>query len=137
MDPSTEFGSMLQTAMKIKGAQMESDRRTFETWPLFMQNSMWMQGRALELREMAITERLDAARPLKDTGNDLFRAKEYSSAIEQYEAALGSFKYAKQLDADWKKKGIRDESIVLVDERGNTDDERRAVADFEASMNHT
>ena len=50
MDPSTEFGSMMQTAMKIKGHQMEQDRRRFETWPQFFQNSMWMQGPALELR---------------------------------------------------------------------------------------
>ena len=92
------------------------------------------QGRPLELRELPIAERLEAARPLKEAGNEHFRAGEYSPAIEQYEGALGSFKYAKQLDPDWKKKGIRDETIQLIDERGKTDDERRGVAEFEVSL---
>ena len=37
--------------MKIKGAQMDQDRKKFETWPQYLQNTMWMQGPALELRE--------------------------------------------------------------------------------------
>ena len=47
MDPSTEFGSMMQHAMKIKTAQMDQDRKRFETWPLFLQNTMWMQHEAV------------------------------------------------------------------------------------------
>ena len=63
MDPSTEFGSMMQTAMKIKGHQMEQDRRRFETWPQFFQNSMWMQGPALELRLLPRTRLLELEDP--------------------------------------------------------------------------
>jgi len=133
MDPSTEFGDMMQHAMKIKGAQMEQDRKKFETWPSFFQNTMWMQGRALELRELPVSTRLPEAVKLKEAGNAHFREKRFTPAIEQYEQALGSFKYLKQLDPDWKKKGIRDESIEVVDDMGDTDAEKAAVVDFRVS----
>ena len=118
MDPSTEFGSMMQHAMKLKGHQMEADRKRFEAWPSFMQNTLWMRGEPLELRMLPVAERLARVAGLKERGNELFRKQAYAGAIEQYEAALGSFRYAKQLDPDWKKKGIKDETIELVDERG-------------------
>jgi hypothetical protein len=68
------------------------------------------------LSQLPIGTRLEGALALKEAGNGQFREKAYSAAVEQYEAALGSFKWAKQHDADWKKKGIRDETIELVDE---------------------
>ena len=117
MDPSTEFGQMMKHAMGIKSAQMESDRKTFETWPQFRQNSLWLQNAAaLALRELPPSERLAGVRELKEAGNAHFKAKAYAEAVEQYEAAVGSFVYAKQLDPDWRKKGIRDESIEWRDE---------------------
>jgi len=127
MDPSTDFGNMMQHAMKIKGAQMEQDRKKFETWPQYFQNTLWMQGRAIELRELPVTERLEPAKELKDKGNAHFREKRFSEAVEQYEQALGSFRYAKQHDEGWKKKGIRDETIENIDERG--EGETRAAID--------
>ena len=75
MDPSTEFGSMMQHAMKIKGAQMEQDRKSFEKWPQFKQNTLWMQGRALELRELPVAERVPGARELKEAGNAHFKER--------------------------------------------------------------
>lgn len=121
MDPSTEFGNMMQTAMKIKGHQMEQDRKKFENWPQFFQNSLWMKGPALELRPLPVSERLPGALKLKEAGNDLFREKKFTDAIEQYEQAVGSFKWAKQHDEDWKKKGIRDETIEVIEDLGEGD----------------
>lgn len=127
MDPSTDFGNMMQTAMKIKGHQMEQDRRKFETYPQFFQNSMWMKGEALTLRELPVAERLPGATKLKEAGNELFKQQHFSEAVEQYEQALGSFKWLKQLDDDWKKKGIRDETIEVVDDFGDDDEARASV----------
>jgi hypothetical protein len=127
MDPSTEFGGMMQHAMKIKGAQMEQDRKRFETWPTFLQNTMWLQNEeALELRKVPPGERCAGAEKLKEQGNEHFRNQRYASAVECYEAAVGTFRYAKQLDPDWKKKGIKDETIELIDERGEGED-RKAI----------
>ena len=129
MDPSTEFGNMMQTAMKMKSAQMDQDRRRFETWPQFLQNSMWERNeKTLALRELPPASRLDGAAALKEEGNEFFRNKKYTSAVEAYEAAVGSFVYAKQLDPDWKKKGIKDETIDLIDERGTGEDKERVDA---------
>mmetsp|Transcript_32224 Transcript_32224/g.70583 ORF Transcript_32224/g.70583 Transcript_32224/m.70583 type:complete len:198 (+) Transcript_32224:623-1216(+) len=121
MDPSTEFGSMMQHAIKLKGAQMEAERRRFDSWPEFFQSTMWMRGEPLELRKLPLKQRLPAAVAIKEKGNAHFREKRFEQAIESYEQALGSFRYAKQLDPDWKKKGIRDETIELVDDLADAD----------------
>ena len=74
--------------------------------------------------------RLDGARKIKEAGNEHFRNKRYASAVEEYEAAVGAFRYAKQLDPDWKKKGIKDETIDLID-----DCDKEGDADGKASIN--
>ena len=77
------------------------------------------RGEALRLRDLPASERLEGAAKIKEQGNDFFKRQKFSSAVECYEAAVGVFRYAKQLDPDWKKKGIKDESIELRDERGS------------------
>ena len=84
--------------------------------------------KTLALRELPPASRLDGAAALKEEGNEFFRNKKYTSAVEAYEAAVGSFVYAKQLDPDWKKKGIKDETIDLIDERGTGEDKERVDA---------
>lgn len=150
LDPSTELGSLMQHAIKIKGAQMEQDRRSFEKWPLYFQNTLWMKGPALELREKPLAQRLELAAKLKDAGNEHFKkkarpppvqtlrtatehadalppsapcrcfvlagAQHYAAAIEQYEQALGSFRWAKQLDpgATWREAQGMMESVTCA-----------------------
>eukprot|EP00965_Chrysotila_dentata_P082528 2724444-Pleurochrysis_carterae.AAC.1 len=75
MDPSTEFGSMMQHAIKLKGAQMEAERRRFDSWPEFFQSTMWMRGEPLELRKLPLKQRLPAAVAIKEKGNAHFREK--------------------------------------------------------------
>lgn len=107
-----------QQAIKLKGAQMEQQRRVFDSWPAFYQNTLFMNGRVLELRDMAVAERLVHARALKDEGNDRFRQQDFSAAVSLYEKAAGIFRYAKNKDPNWRKRGVRDETIEEVDERG-------------------
>ena len=130
MDPSTEFGNIMKHAMGIKSHQMEQDRKKFETWPTFLQNSMWERNEeTLRLRQLPVAERLDGAQALKTKGNEHFKKNKFASAIEFYEAAVGTFRYAKQLDPDWKNKGIKDETIDLLDERGDEGSAMRAEID--------
>ena len=37
----TDFGSLLQAAVKIKGAQMEQKRKKFENRPFFVQHTLF------------------------------------------------------------------------------------------------
>lgn len=110
---------VLQQAIKLKGAQMEQQRRAFDSWPAFYQNTLFMSGAVLQLRELPVEERLKRARTLKDEGNEQFRAQAFTAAIELYEQAAGAFRYARHTDPDWKQKGIRDEAIEEVDELGD------------------
>jgi len=139
MDPSTEFGQMTKHAMGIKSSQMEQDKRKFESYPQYLQNSMWMHNeQCLELRKLQVGERLPGAAKLKEQGNEFFRKQAYASAIECYEAALGAFRYLKQLDPEWKSKGIKDETIDFIDEIDGEDkaddaSEAKAVYEFATS----
>ena len=139
MDRSTEFGNMMHHAMGMKSSQMEKDRRKFEGYPTYLQNSMWIQNQTcLELRKLPVGARLAGAAELKEQGNEFFRKKKYASAVECYEAAIGAFRYLRQNDPDWKNKGIKDESIDLIDDivgegRAEDEDECRAVRDFATS----
>ena len=82
MDPSTEFGNIMQQAMKIKGAQMEQDRKKFETWPLYLQNTMWMQNKeCLSLRELPVADRLPGANKLKEEGNAAYKNGDWERAV--------------------------------------------------------
>ena len=90
MDPGTEFGNIMKHAMGIKSAQMEQDRKKWETWPTFLQNSMWERNEeALRLRDLPASERLEGAAKIKEQGNDFFKRQKFSSAVECYEAAVG------------------------------------------------
>jgi tetratricopeptide (TPR) repeat protein len=109
----------VQQAIKLKGAQMEQQRRAFDSWPAFYQNTLFMSGAVLELRELPVEERLQRARALKEEGNERFRMQAFTAAIELYEQAAGAFRYARQTDSDWRQKGIRDEAIQEVDDLGD------------------
>ena len=130
---------MMRHAMGIKSSQMEQDRRKFEHYPQFLQNTMWMSNeQCLELRKLPVGERLAGAAKLKEEGNELFRKQAYAGAVECYEAALGAFRYLKQLDPEWKSKGIKDETIDFIDEIdgvGKAQDEahQKAVYEFATS----
>jgi tetratricopeptide (TPR) repeat protein len=98
---------------------MEHQRRAFDSWPAFYQNTLFMSGTVLELRELPVEERLPRARALKEEGNERFHEQAFTAAIELYEQAAGAFRYARHTDPDWRQKGIRDEAIEEVSELGS------------------
>jgi len=105
---------------------MEQQRRCFDSWPAFYQHTLFMRGPVLELRGLPLAERLAQAMALKDCGNERFKARALSEAIHLYEQAAGVFRYATNTDPDWKSKGLRDETIAEVDERGEPGTELHA-----------
>ena len=131
MSPETEFGRMMQQAVAMKSEMMKSDRRRFDKFPSFYQNSIFHEESAPErtephpvalMRKLPTAERLAAAARLKEEGNELFQANQPDKAVGKYEEALSVFKYllVKPGHEGWKKdgKGLRDEIFEEVDFTG-------------------
>ena len=127
MDPSTELGRLMQSAMKIKSSQLDQQRKRYDSYPAFLQSTLWAQGAYLELRAQPLDERMPKAMALKEEGNECFRQKAYSDAIDRYEHTLGAFRFMVQNDPEWRSQGITDDTLQLVDELGRNDAEREGI----------
>ena len=110
------FGELIQQAAKMKGAQMAKDKRRFETWPKYLQHTMYNQEKLSETRALPDEERLAEAAKMKAEGNDLLKQQQYQDAMNVYEKALGIYYYVHNRESDWKKKGINDADVKIVDE---------------------
>jgi hypothetical protein len=75
MQGDTKLNYLMQTAAKIKGAQMAQGRRKFETWPTFLQNTVFHPPAVVELRALPFAERMDAAQQLKAEGNNAYKVR--------------------------------------------------------------
>eukprot|EP00929_Paragymnodinium_shiwhaense_P036918 TRINITY_DN19736_c0_g1_i1.p1 TRINITY_DN19736_c0_g1~~TRINITY_DN19736_c0_g1_i1.p1 ORF type:complete len:492 (-),score=129.36 TRINITY_DN19736_c0_g1_i1:185-1660(-) len=122
-----ELGNMLQEAVKIKSHQMDQKRKTYSTWPFFVQHTLF-QGEKEHLsawRQLPFDEKIEKAEELKEKGNKLYSEKNWSDAIDRYEEAGGMIYYCYSDDPGWRKnnRGIDDDVIHLVDDRGSTPDE--------------
>ncbi|RLO09946.1 hypothetical protein DYB28_016125, partial [Aphanomyces astaci] len=109
------FGNLMAEAVKLKGAQQATLRPVWDSWPQYFQHSMFMQDPIVSGREKPFDERLRLATEIKVQGNVHFAKGEFEEAVAQYEKALALFKYCENTDPDWKKKGIRDDDIYVVD----------------------
>lgn len=119
MDPDMmqgEFGQLIQQAAKMKGAIMAKDKRRFETWPKYLQHTMYNQEKLSEIRALPVKERLAKASEMKEEGNELLSQGRYDDAMNVYEKALGVYYYVHNREPDWKKKGINDADVKIVDE---------------------
>jgi hypothetical protein len=119
MDPDMmqgEFGQLIQQAAKMKGAQMAKDKRRFETWPKYLQHTMYNQEKLSEIRALPAEERLARASEMKEEGNELLKQRRYDDAMNVYEKAIGVYYYVQNRESDWKKKGINDADVKIVDE---------------------
>ena len=111
-----EFGQLIQQAAKLKGAQMAKDKRRFETWPKYLQHTMYNQEKLAEIRALPAAERLERASALKDEGNGLVKEGRHDDAMGVYEKALGVYYYVHNREPEWKTKGINDADVKIVDE---------------------
>lgn len=107
----------MQTAAKIKGAQMAGDRKRFDSWPTFYQNTLFHKEDITALRDLPFPGRLDAANQLRLQANEQFKKNEHYVAVTLYEQALALFTWAYFSDTtfDWRKGGLKD-SIMAMDE---------------------
>jgi len=109
------FGELMSQAAKLKTHQAKPDRRNFDSYPKFKQNSMFQRDEILAARALPFPERLAAAKTFKAEADNHFRGGRLLDASVRYEHALAVFRYLENQDPGWKKKGIRDEDISVHD----------------------
>jgi len=122
-----ELGHILQEAVKIKSAQMNQKRRTYETWPYFVQHTL-MHGEKDDFkawRQLPFEEKMVISERLKNEGNELYKKGSWGDAVDKYEEAGGLVYYVYSTDPAWRKnnRGIDDDVLVLVDDTGSTADD--------------
>lgn len=117
MDFSAEnpFADLMNKAVKLKGHQQAQLRPVFDSWPQYFQHSMFMQESVVSQRSKPFEERIAAAESMKAQGNERFSRNDLEEAVAEYEKALAVFKYCENRDPGWKKKGIEDSDIIVVD----------------------
>jgi tetratricopeptide (TPR) repeat protein len=124
-----ELGNMLQEAVKLKSAQMGQKRRTYETWPFYVQHTIFHGEKEnfAAWRQLPFDEKMVHSDEMKEEGNKLFQAKDWSGAIDKYEEAATLVHYCYSSDPGWRKnnRGIDDDVITLVDDQGSTDEDAK------------
>ncbi|KAK1948596.1 Peptidyl-prolyl cis-trans isomerase D [Phytophthora citrophthora] len=116
MDMSAEnpFADLMTKAVKLKGAQQAQLRTQFDSWPQHFQHSLFMQESVVSVRSKTFPERIAAAEAMKAAGNDHFNSEAFEEAVAEYEKALAVFKYLENKDPGWKKKGIEDTDMIVI-----------------------
>jgi tetratricopeptide (TPR) repeat protein len=121
----------LQDAVKLKSAQMGQKRKQYETWPFFVQHTLFHSEKDefKAWRLMPFDEKIEVSERLKEEGNTLYKEKKYSDAVDKYEEAPSLFHYCYSNDPGWRKnnRGIDDDVLVLVDETGADEDEAAQI----------
>ena len=102
------LNDLIQQAVKIKGAQSQQLRRVFDSYPEYLQNTLFVTEREEEEIELKALE-------YKKTAASFIQEKDYLSAYKEYEKAIGLFKYIINTDKDWKSKGIIDEHLEVIE----------------------
>lgn len=126
-----EFGNILQQAVKLKSAQMEQKRTTYEKRPYFVQHTLF-HGEKDDFkawRLLPFEEKLEVAERIKDEGNALHSERNFVDAVDKYEESASVFYYYYSTDPGWRKnnRGIDDDVLVLVDDQGSSPDEAARV----------
>ena len=126
MSQETEFGRMMQQAVAMKTEMMKSDRRKYEKFPPFYQNTIFHDA-LIETRKLPLRDRIAAAVKLKEEGNGLFQEGKHEKANSKYEEAISVFRYleVKPGYEGWRKdgKGLRDEIFDEIDVCGLSGEE--------------
>ena len=81
MGGDSEFGRLIQQAAKLKGHMMSQDRQKYETWPKYLQHTMYVQEKLQETRDLPASKRLAQAKEWKQAGNDLLKQRNFDEAM--------------------------------------------------------
>mmetsp|Transcript_35064 Transcript_35064/g.98461 ORF Transcript_35064/g.98461 Transcript_35064/m.98461 type:complete len:482 (+) Transcript_35064:140-1585(+) len=122
-----ELGNILQEAVKLKSAQMGQKRKTYETWPFFVQHTLFHgeKDNFKAWRQLPFPEKMKHCEAIKEEGNRLYAAGSWSDAVDRYEEAPTLVYYCYSTDPGWRKnnRGIDDDVLVLVDDTGSSEED--------------
>ena len=125
MESNGGFGALMQEAVKIKGAQQDSMKKVYNTWPEYLQHSLFTPAPVSTLRtDGSYQDRLQHSIELKEQGGVSFGKGNYEKAYELYSTAIAVFDYAINLDNNWKTKGIIDDSLRVRRETCKEEDRK-------------
>lgn len=124
-----ELGNMLQEAVKLKTCQMNQKRKTYETWPFFVQHTLYHaeKGEFSAQRQLPFDEKMEISERIKDEGNKIYASGNWSDAVDKYEEAATLVHYCYSTDPEWRKnnRGIDDDVLVLVEDFGSTEEDKQ------------
>jgi len=124
-----ELGNILQEAVKLKSAQMGQKKKTYETWPFFVQHTLF-HGEKEDYkawRQLPFDEKIVKSEQIKEEGNQIYAKGTWSDAVDKYEEAATLVYYCYSTDPGWRKnnRGIDDDVLVLVDDPGSTEEDAK------------
>lgn len=135
MESGLSFSTIMQQAAKMKGAELDSMRTRFNSWPQHLQNSLFFDEG--ELRGRNVRDRLAEAAKRKEDASALLGKGEIMEALTLYERALGLFRWVASSDPGWRRNGIRDACLELhVDEGSGPEEAGRVRAMRLALLNN-
>jgi len=124
-----ELGNILQDAVKLKSCQMDQKRKTYATWPFFVQHTLF-HGEKDDFkawRQLPFDEKMVISERIKKEGNELFEQGKWMDADQKYEEAATLVHYCYSTDPGWRKnqRGIDDDVLVLVEDKGSTPEDEK------------
>lgn len=96
------FSVLISQAVKLKTAQAATLRSTFDSYPVFYQNSIYPREEVIFARGKIFDDRMSDATRLKHDGNRAYQELRFLDSIRQYEMAIAVFKYLENKNLKWK-----------------------------------
>lgn len=118
------FNELLQQAANIKSEQMKKERRVFESRPEFLKRTLTHHPikELGPLRDCDVETRMKHSETFKKEGNDAYKSADYKKARDKYERGISVLLYVVNVNPEWKKKGMYDKDLKIMDLETQVDD---------------
>lgn len=109
----TPFSVLMNQAASLKTAQLARDRKKFDSYPKFIQNTLYhghgsrkdeklvVNARNIDIQ---LKNRFNVAECFKNEGNKQYDDGNFTLAYSKFEMAASVFRYLESTDHEWKSK---------------------------------
>lgn len=149
-EPAVPFSVLMQQACTIKSKQNEVFRRKYDTWPSWLQHTMFSSDEVIHSRSLPFPgeiiilsispswldssiERIQKALEYKQQGNDSLQQMEYYESINHYETAMSIFHWIVNKKENWKRQEIEDDMLEIFEYQPVTQQERQKIDELKCS----